>query len=133
LSVETGQAHDLCLSVALVEGSPGTYYKRIERASRDAGYEEGVSSYQWVSQGRLRLLVEFFCPAVLGRPAGSLFKPDMASSPRAKRSMGRRLSALAIDAVNRTGKSGDSKSWSIESHDDANDESERPEPAKISG
>lgn len=59
---------DLCLSVTIVEGDTAEY-ERIENTLRTAGYEPTVDSFRWRQTSRLRLEVEFFCPASANRPA----------------------------------------------------------------
>ena len=86
---------DLCLSVAFVEGDTGTY-ERIETQLRNAGYQPTDASFRWRQTGRLRLVVEFFCPAGDGRVPGTMFRPKAADNPVAKQNMGGKLTALAL-------------------------------------
>jgi hypothetical protein len=88
---------DLCLSVAIVEGDTAEY-ERIENALRNAGYEPTDDSFRWRQSDRLRLQIEFFCPAGDGRPAGKLFRPKAAENPTAKQNFGSKLTAVALDA-----------------------------------
>jgi hypothetical protein len=88
---------DICLSVAIIEGDTAEY-ERLERAVRKAGYLPTQDSFRWREADRLRLQVEFFCPAGEGRPAGDLFRPKAAENPIAKHNLGSRLSPVALDA-----------------------------------
>lgn len=88
---------DLCLSLALVEGETAEY-ERLEKVLSDLGFEEGDASFRWLRRTGLRIVVEFFCPADEGRPAGRAFRPLAADSRVAKHNLGGRLSALALDA-----------------------------------
>jgi hypothetical protein len=88
---------DLCLSVAIVEGDTAEY-ERIENALRSAGYEPTEDSFRWRQSDRLRLSVEFFCPAGDDRPSGKLFRPKAAENPTAKQNFGSKLTAIALDA-----------------------------------
>lgn len=88
---------DLCLSVAIVEGDTAEY-ERIETALRNAGYEPTDNSFRWRQTDRLRLQVEFFCPASDDRPSGKLFRPKAAENPTAKQNFGSKLTAIALDA-----------------------------------
>jgi hypothetical protein len=88
---------DLCLSVAIVEGDTAEY-ERIENALRDAGYEPTDDSFRWRQADRLRLQVEFFCPAGDDRPSGKLFRPKASENPTAKQNFGSKLTAVALDA-----------------------------------
>jgi hypothetical protein len=103
LDPATNRAHlgttdlDLCLSVAIVEGDTAEY-ERIENALRRAGYEPTDASFRWRQSSRLRLEVEFFCPALKDRPSGKLFRPKAAESPTAKQNFGPKLAAIALDA-----------------------------------
>lgn len=88
---------DLCLSVAIVEGDTAEY-ERIEKALRSAGYEPTDQSFRWRQISRLRLEVEFFCPAGEERPSGKMFRPKAADNPTAKHNFGSTLTAIALDA-----------------------------------
>ena len=88
---------DLCLSVAIVEGDTAEY-ERIENALKKAGYEPTDESFRWRQSSRMRLEVEFFCPAGDGRPSGRMFRPKAADNPIAKQNFGPRLAAIALDA-----------------------------------
>lgn len=88
---------DLCLSVALVEGDTEVY-ERVEHVMKHLGFHQGDASFRWVRSGGLPLVVEFFCPAGEGRPAGQAFRPRAAESGTAKQNMGGKLSALALEA-----------------------------------
>jgi hypothetical protein len=87
---------DLCLSVALIEGETAEY-ERMEDALKRAGFAPTEQSFRWKQSGRLGLIVEFFCPAGEGRPAGRLLRPKAADNPVAKHNMGPRLTAIALD------------------------------------
>ncbi len=87
---------DFCLSVALVQGDTAEY-RRIEQGLKAAGFV-AEESWRWRGGPSARLLVEFFCPAGPGRPAGQLFRPRAAEQPVAKHNLGGTLSALALDA-----------------------------------
>jgi hypothetical protein len=88
---------DFCLSLAIVEGDTAEY-ERIETALRRAGYEETEDTFRWRQTSRLRLAVEFFCPAASDRPAGRIFRPKAADNPTAKQNFGPRLGAISLDA-----------------------------------
>lgn len=88
---------DLCLSVAIVEGDTAEY-ERIETSLRNAGYEPTDDSFRWRQTSRLRLEVEFFCPASGDRPSGKMFRPKAAENPTAKQNFGPKLTAIALDA-----------------------------------
>lgn len=88
---------DVCLSVALIEGDTAEY-ERIETELKRAGYEMTDMSFRWKRSRGIGVTVEFFCPADTDRPAGAMFRPASATSPRAKHNLGPRLSALALDA-----------------------------------
>jgi len=98
-----GQPHigtadiDLCLSVALVEGDTEEY-ERLEAVLRSLDFQMSEVSFRWIRTSGLRIVVEFFCPAQEGRPAGRTFRPQSNESPRAKHNLGGRLSALALNA-----------------------------------
>lgn len=69
----------MCLTVALVEGDVGNY-ERLETTLRSAGFDmarEGGKPVTWRWQGGrgTPLTLEFFCPAVEGREAGTLYRP----------------------------------------------------------
>ncbi len=103
LDPATNRAHvgttdlDLCLSVAIVEGDTAEY-ERIETALRKAGYEPTDASFRWRATTRLKLEVEFFCPAAADRPSGKMFRPKAADNPVAKQNLGAKLAAIALDA-----------------------------------
>lgn len=88
---------DLCLSVAIVDGDTAEY-ERIEDALRRAGYEPTDLSFRWRQTSRLRLEVEFFCPASEDRPSGKMFRPKAAENPTVKHNFGPKLAAIALDA-----------------------------------
>ncbi len=88
---------DLCLGVAIVEGDTAEY-ERIETALRNAGYEPTDDSFRRRQADRLRLQVEFFCPASDDRPSGRLFRPKAAENPTAKQNFSSKLTAIALDA-----------------------------------
>jgi hypothetical protein len=88
---------DLCLSLAIVEGDTAEY-ERIETALAAAGYEATDQSFRWRQKSRMRLEVEFFCPAGQDRPAGRMFRPKAADNPTAKQNFGPKLTAIALDA-----------------------------------
>jgi len=103
LDPATNRAHvgttdlDLCLSVAIIEGDTAEY-ERIETALRKAGYEPTDASFRWRGTTRLKLEVEFFCPAAEDRPSGKMFRPKAADNPVAKQNLGAKLAAIALDA-----------------------------------
>jgi hypothetical protein len=103
LDPATNRAHlgttdlDFCLSLAIVEGDTAEY-ERMETALRRAGYEPTDVSFRWRQTARLRIEVEFFCPADENRPAGNLFRPKAADNAAAKWNFGPRLGAIALAA-----------------------------------
>ena len=88
---------DLCLTMALVEGNTEEY-ERLETVLKALNFEMSDVSFRWVRQSGLKIVVEFFCPAADGRPAGRSFRPISDENPVAKQNFGGRLSALALDA-----------------------------------
>jgi hypothetical protein len=88
---------DLCLSVALVEGTTGMY-ERIESVLKRLGFTEADASFRWRRRTDLPLTIEFFCPADASRPAGHTYRPTRADNPTGKHNFGGRLSALALEA-----------------------------------
>jgi hypothetical protein len=96
-----GQPHigttdlDLCLSLALVDGDTGQY-ERIETQLKKAGYQPTDVSFRWRQTDRLKLVVEFFCPAGDGREPGRMFRPRAADNPVARHNIGGKLAPLAL-------------------------------------
>lgn len=88
---------DLCLSVALVEGETEEY-ERLEAVLRSLDFQISDVSFRWIRRSGLKIVIEFFCPAVEGRPAGRTFRPNSQENPVAKQNLGGRLSALALNA-----------------------------------
>lgn len=88
---------DLCLTIALVEGDTEEY-ERLEAVLKSLDFEISEVSFRWVRRSGLKIVVEFFCPAAEGRPAGKSFRPSAQDNPVAKQNLGGQLSALALDA-----------------------------------
>ena len=66
---------DVCLSVAIMEGTTGEYEK-IQDALRRAGYAPTDSSWRWRGGVAASVVLEFFCPQPPGVPPGRAFRPD---------------------------------------------------------
>lgn len=88
---------DLCLSMALVKGETEEY-ERLEAVLKSLDFEVSDVSFRWIRRSGLKIVVEFFCPAAENRPAGRAFRPNSQDNPVAKKNLGGRLSALALDA-----------------------------------
>ena len=52
---------DLCLSVALMEGTTG-YYQKIQDVLRQAGFDPTDQSWRWRGGKNASITLEFFCP-----------------------------------------------------------------------
>jgi hypothetical protein len=82
---------DVCLSVALMEGTTGEYEK-IQQSLKRAGFQPTDQSWRW--RGGTAL---FFCPQPEGVPPGTVFRPP-AARWRARANLGSQLGALTLAA-----------------------------------
>jgi hypothetical protein len=87
---------DVCLSVAIMEGTTG-YYQKIQQTLKDAGFQPTEESWRWRGGRSASVVLEFFCPQPPGHPAGRPFRPP-AERRRARANLGSQLSALALEA-----------------------------------
>lgn len=86
---------DVCLSVAIMEGTTGEYEK-IQDALKRAGYVPTDTSWRWRGGTAASVVLEFFCPQPPGVPPGRAFRP--AAGTRGRANLGGQLSALTLEA-----------------------------------
>lgn len=86
---------DLCLSVAILAGDTAEY-ERLDTCLRRAGFQPSEQSWRWKGGSHIPVVVEFFCPAGIGRVPGRAFRPSATDNPRARRNLGSKLSALTL-------------------------------------
>jgi hypothetical protein len=87
---------DVCLSVALMEGTTGEYEK-IQQSLKRAGFQPTDQSWRWRGGTAFPVVVEFFCPQPEGVPPGTVFRPP-AARWRARANLGSQLGALTLAA-----------------------------------
>lgn len=87
---------DVCLSVAIMEGTTGQYEK-MQQSLKNAGFKPTDQSWRWRGGRSLSLVLEFFCPQPEGVPPGAVFRPPV-DRQQARANLGSQLGALTLAA-----------------------------------
>ena len=86
---------DVCLSVAIMEGTTG-YYRKMQEVLKEVGFAPTEQSWRWRGGTAVTITLEFFCPQPAGHLPGSPFRPEPVRK-RSRANLGSKLSAIALE------------------------------------